>query len=107
MGRAQYDTTLPDKGVVFLGGHPSVVTKLKKIYPKWKYINDVDLKRHRPDIRNDNIVFFWNRYGSHTIMQYAFKRLPKDAEILYVTSTSIPLLVKEMSDVYSSSSILN
>lgn len=107
MGCVQCDVMLPNKGVIFLGGHPNMVKKLKQLYPKWKYINDDDLKRHRSTIHNNNVVFYWTKHGSHTIMQYAFKKLPKDAEILYVTSTSIPLLVKEMSDVYGSSGILN
>ena len=29
---------LPDKGVCMVGGHPDLVSKVRKLYPKWKYV---------------------------------------------------------------------
>lgn len=30
--------SLPDKGVCMVGGHPDLVSKVRKLYPKWKYV---------------------------------------------------------------------
>lgn len=29
---------LPDRGVCMVGGHPDLVSKVRKLYPKWKYV---------------------------------------------------------------------
>ena len=91
---------LPQKGVLFLGGHQNMTKKLKQQYPKWTYITDDQINRHT--CSNPKIVFYWTGHSSHKMMRYVYSRLPETTNIVYVTATNLPLLVAEMKNIYQS-----
>ena len=92
--------SLPDSGVVFLGGHPNMTKKLKQHYPKWEFISDDKLKR-QSKIRQET-VFYWTAHGSHKLMQYTYSKLPENVNIYYVTATNIKLLIEQMNEAFNS-----
>ena len=89
---------LPQKGVLFLGGHPNMTKKLRQQFPKWTFVSDDQLKRCGNV--NQSIVFYWTAHSSHKIMRYVYSKLPGNANILYVTATNLPLLIMEMQSTY-------
>lgn len=89
---------LPEKGVLFLGGHQNMTKKLRQQFPKWTYITDDQIKRHASI--NQTIVFYWTGHSSHKMMRYVYSKLPANANIIYVTATNLPLLIAEMQHTY-------
>lgn len=87
-------STLPEKGVLFLGGHPNMTKKLRRKFPKWSYITDDQFKRF--PVINETIVFYWTGHSSHKLMRNIYSKLPDDVTILYVSATNLPLLITEM-----------
>ena len=94
----QKENTLPNKGVLFLGGHQNLVNKLRNKYPKWAFMTDDDAKRIKSI--KQTTVFYFTKYGSHTLMRYVYSMLPEGVKIHYVTATNIPMLIKEMEALY-------
>lgn len=89
---------LPQKGVLFLGGHQNMTKKLRQQFPKWTYVTDDQLKRC-VNI-NQTVVFYWTKHSSHKMMRYVYSKLPDNASIIYVTATNLPLLIAEMQHTY-------
>lgn len=89
---------LPQKGVLFLGGHPNMTKKLRQQFPKWTYVTDDQLKRCASI--NQTVVFYWTKHSSHKMMRYVYSKLPDNASIIYVTATNLPLLIAEMRHTY-------
>jgi len=84
---------------LFLGGHPRLVNKLRRVFPKWMYITDDEL--HRRTIPQDTVVFHWTGHCSHKLSFYLRTRLP-NAEVMRVTATNMPRLLDEMAAAYES-----
>lgn len=95
---AEGTIVLPQKGVLFLGGHPNMTKKLRQQFPKWTFVSDDQLKRCGSI--SQTLVFYWTGHSSHKIMRYVYSKLPENANILYVTATNLPLLIKEMQYTY-------
>lgn len=91
---------LPQKGVLFLGGHQNMTKKLRQQFPKWTFASDDQLKRCGNI--NHNLVFYWTGHSSHKLMRYVYSKLPEESNIFYVSATNIPLLIKEMQCTYQS-----
>ena len=89
---------LPQKGVLFLGGHQNMTKKLRQQFPKWTYITDDQFNRKAS--LNQTVVFYWTGHSSHKMMRFVYSRLPEDANIIYVTATNLPLLIAEMQSIY-------
>lgn len=98
MTRSLVTNALPQKGVLFLGGHQNMTKKLRQQFPKWTYLSDDRIKRCSSI--NQTVVFFWTNHSSHKMMQYVYSKLPENASIIYVTATNLPLLLAEMKDTY-------
>ena len=54
---------LPQKGVLFLGGHQNMTKKLRQQFPKWTYITDDQFNRKAS--LNQTVVFYWTGHSSH------------------------------------------
>lgn len=91
-------TSLPEKGVLFLGGHQNMTKKLRKRFPKWSFVTDDQFKR--VPVINQTMVFYWTGHSSHKLMRNIYSKLPVDACILYVSATNLQLLIAEMESAY-------
>jgi hypothetical protein len=89
---------LPQKGVLFLGGHQNMTKKLRQQFPKWTYITDDQIRRCTSI--NQTLVFYWTKHSSHKMMQYVYSKLPDNACVIYVTATNLSLLIAEMQQTY-------
>lgn len=85
---------LPDKGVMFLGGHINMTKKLKSRYPKWLFISDEQSRKKFSS--NISVIFYWTAHGSHKLMRNVYSKIPNGTKIIYVTATNTDLLEKEM-----------
>lgn len=92
------ETMLPQKGVLFLGGHQNMTKKLRQQFPKWTYVTDDQIRRCSSI--NQTVVFYWTKHSSHKMMQYVYSKLPEDASIIYVTATNLSLLIEQMQTTY-------
>ena len=90
--------TLPEKGVVFLGGHQNMIKKLRQQFPKWVYVTDDQLRRL--GTCKSSIVFYWTAHSSHKMMRYVYNKLPENANVIFVSATNIPLLITQMQHTY-------
>ena len=97
--KVEFQNELPQKGVLFLGGHQNMTKKLRQHFPKWTFISDEQLKRHSNV--SQNIVFYWTGHSSHKLMRYIYSKLSPNAMIIYVTATNLTLLITEMQQLYS------
>lgn len=91
---SKVDTSLPVTGVLFLGGHPNMVKKIQKSYPKWDYISPEQCNRKREF--HQSLVFYWTKHSSHKLTCYVYSRLDKNSKIHFVTATNTDLLFQEM-----------
>ena len=79
--------------VLFLGGFPELVSKLRALHPNWRFISTPDRKLMGKEY---DVVFFWTKAISHKVT-YAFNRsLVRDVPHCKVTSTNLDLLEQEM-----------
>ena len=85
---------LPQKGVLFLGGHQNMIKKLRQQFPKWTFVSDDQLKRCGSV--NHTLVFYWTGHSSHKMMQYVYSKLSENSNVLYVAATNLPRLIEEM-----------
>lgn len=86
--------SLPEKGVLFVGGHQNLTKKLRKKFPKWVFISDEQMKRHTNI--SQRTIFYWSNHCSHKLMRYVFSKLSKESDVIYVTATNVSLLISEM-----------
>jgi len=89
---------LPQKGVLFLGGHQNMTKKLRQQFPKWTYVTDNQLKRC--SCVNQTVIFYWTKHSSHKMMQFVYSKMSHNANVIYVTATNLPLLIEEMQRTY-------
>ena len=99
MSKKTNEQLLPEKGIVFLGGHPNMVKKIRQYYPKWRYVCDDRLAQHTNV--NENVVFFWSNHTSHKMSKFVQKHASDSTEVIYVTATNVRLLIEQMSELYA------
>jgi hypothetical protein len=91
---------LPEKRVLFLGGHANMVKKLRQRFPSWEFLTDDELGSWTGS--DCDVIFFWSNHCSHLIYEYVNARKNKNTPYLYVTATNINRLINEMADLYKS-----
>lgn len=86
---------LPEKAL-FLGGHITLVNKVKQLHPGWTFLTDDEFIRGWGNKLNFMYVFYWTAHSSHSMKEYTEARLNPDAKIIYITATNLKLLEQEM-----------
>lgn len=90
---------LPDDGVLFVGGHPNMLKKVKAIHPFWTYQSGRG--RVRP-LDTTRVVFVWNKHLGHPefdAIQAGLKG--RDLPMFYVSATNMNRLEREMKELYT------
>lgn len=85
---------LPEDNVIFFGGHPNLVKKLKDIYPKWQFIDGTS--KHFADFTPPSLIFFWDKHMVHPAWQRAMRLIGPSTVRIYLKSTNPELLEQEM-----------
>lgn len=91
---------LPSSGVVFVGGHQHVISKLKDLYPGWVYIRG-DARTFKLTNTSPEIIFYHPQGLDHTTLNKVSACITGDPPIFYVRSTNITALCNEMVQHYS------
>ena len=100
LGELLDSVQLPEKGVLFLGGHPKLLRKLRLLHPNWDYISVNDEKPVFRDNKTYNVCFYWYKYTSHSLEEFIKKYLKNDNDFIYLNSLNPELLEKEMKHGY-------
>ena len=85
---------LPERAL-FLGGHITLVNKVKELHPEWTFLTDDEFIRGWRKL-GFMYVFYWTAHSSHAMKYYTEARLDPDAKIIYVSATNLTLLEEEM-----------
>lgn len=93
------EKTLPETGILFLGGHETLVNKIKKLHPGWTFVCDGN-KRTIYDMSGYKAAFVCAKYLSHKLYYRFTSKLTDDIPVLYVSATNIEKLETEMSESY-------
>ncbi len=93
---------LPEKGVLFLGGHSNLIGKLRAVHPGWTYINTTDYAKKEVG-QNIWLVFVWPNYLSHALMWRVYASLPEDVPTIFLTASNLQRLEREMREGYQKS----
>ena len=98
----EYETPdFPEDGVVFLGGHPNLIKKLRQTHPNWTLVSpDDDRKRNALTYMNTKIkvVICMSKHISHSLFETVTNCMPEDAPILYVSSNNLNALEKQVAE---------
>lgn len=94
------NVTLPESGVVFLGGHVSVIQKVKALHPDWTFFN---LSEYRaPNFPQDTkVVFYQYEHISHKAGRMFFARVGRNIPLVYLKTTNIPQMERDMKRGYA------
>lgn len=92
--------TLPENGVVFLGGHISVIQKVKELHPNWMFFN---LKEYRASNfpQDAKVAFYHYEHTSHKVGEMFSARTGHNIPLVYLKATNIPQMEREMKRGYA------
>jgi len=90
---------LPERGVLFLGGHSNLIGKLKAVHPGWTYINTTDYAKKEVG-QNIRLVFVWPNYLGHALMWRVYASLPEDIPTIFLSASNLQRLEREMREGY-------
>lgn len=85
---------LPEKNVVFAGGHPNMTKKIMQDHPGWVFIGAHD--KAFPEFRSPEIIFIWDQHMSHPVWHRIRRLAPPSVPQVYVKSTNLDMLEDEM-----------
>lgn len=93
------DVELPETGVLFLGGHPNLIKKLRQIYPDWMYLGETNAFQARMG-QSIRLCYIWSKHLPHSVWGTALQALPSEVPIIYLESTNLARLENEMRKGY-------
>lgn len=85
---------LPEKNVVFAGGHPNMTKKIMQDHPGWVFIGAHD--KAFPEFRSPEIIFIWDQHMSHPVWHRIRRLAPPSVPQVFVKSTNLDMLEDEM-----------
>lgn len=90
---------LPERNIVFAGGHPNMLKKLMQDHKEWTFIDGKDV--NFPEFRTPDAVFFWDKHISHPTFYRVRKFTPASVPQLYMKATNLDMLETEMRKAWS------
>lgn len=87
---------LPESNVMFVGGHPNMVSKLRAEHGGWKFASSVS---EIPEPVQSDVVFYYCRHVSHKMLQKLQKWYT--GPILYCEGTNMDKLHDSMRRIYT------
>lgn len=86
---------LPDTGVLFVGGHPSLQAKLRAMHPKWKFMAPEASYKSLDDNMALSVIYVFTKHLSHKLYDKV-KRTYPDVPIVYVRASNLDKLETNM-----------
>ncbi len=93
-----HDRTLPETGILFLGGRPTLTNALRTDYPDWRYVYGHD--KHCKDITSPKIIFLSPYDLDHAVSYRVRHAVRPDVPIVRIVSTNLESAKYEMSLKY-------
>lgn len=90
---------LPEKGVIFIGGHPNMVKHLKNRFPDWRFIDGDD--RNFKDLGAPSVIFIWFEHISHPTYHRIMTFAPDACPVRYCNATNQNRLIGEMKQAWT------
>lgn len=91
---------LPDDNVLFIGGHPNMLSKLMPLFPKWRFVSTEISPGSLPKDMKPAYIFVWSNHLAHSLFERLKMTYGVDM-IGYCKATNIALLIEEMSRLYT------
>ena len=85
---------LPEDNVIFFGGHPNMIKKLKDAHPGWQFIDGTN--KNFTDFTPPALILFWDKHMVHPAWQRAMRLIGPSTVRVYLKSTNPELLEQEM-----------
>ena len=86
---------LPDKNVLFIGGHENEIAKLKLRHPEWTFLGAKE--RNSNKVKRDfDFVVAKVDHVSHNIIERALAFIPDDVPVIYSNVTNIDRMEHEI-----------
>lgn len=82
---------LPEDGVMFVGGHPNLLSKLKPLHRGWRFVSTVG---EVPESVTSDLVFYYSRHVSHKVLYKLQKSY--GGPLLYCDGTNLERLYDSM-----------
>ena len=94
---------MPEDGVVFMGGHPNLVKKIRQRHPRWSFVGREAFADTGVFACAKVVVIYWKSI-CHPAYYKALERTERgdSVPIVYVNSTNLDLLEEEMRRGYNS-----
>lgn len=81
-------SNLPDKNILFIGGHENEIAKLKLRHPEWTFLGPKE--RNSNKVKRDfDFVVAKVDHVSHNIIERALAFVPNDVPVIYSNATNI------------------
>lgn len=89
----------PVKGVVFFGGHPNLVNKLRQVHPKWTFVNPESPKSQNGltySNANISVMIVHSKHASHSQWDLITNKIPAETPILFVSTSNLDSIESEI-----------
>ena len=93
---------LPKTGVMFVGGHPNFVKKLKDVYPNWAYIGSENAPERLKQYSKLEMCFIYTGHVSHPVYWDVLNSVKSSgAPYSFVKGTNLDRVITEMRQDYA------
>ena len=89
--------TLPQTGILFVGGHPNFIKKLKECYPNWSYIVSKNAPERMKQYDKLTMCFIYSEHMGHPLYNGVINELRScDTPYSYIRGTNLERVIREM-----------
>ena len=89
--------TLPQTGILFVGGHPNFLKKLKECYPNWSYIVSKNAPERMKQYDKLTMCFIYSEHMGHPLYNGVINELRScDTPYSYIRGTNLERVIREM-----------
>lgn len=93
---------LPDTGIMFVGGHPNFLKKLREVYPDWSYITKENVPERLRQYSKQKMCYIYTAHTSHPIYWGVINALRNcDTPYSYIKGTNLDRVITEMRQDYA------
>ena len=89
----------PEKGVVFIGGHPNMLKKLRQRHLNWSFVTSEDERKKNSfnsSLARISVAILWTDHLSHKLYESMMHCIPDGTPIIYASSTNLDAIDEEI-----------
>lgn len=93
---------LPDTGIMFVGGHPNFLKKLRELYPNWIYLTHKNAPERMSQYSKLSACFICDEHMGHSLFCSVISSVKSSGvPYSYVKATNIDRVITEMRQDYA------